>query len=200
MWLILLIAAPLLWQIVGAITKNWKFTFRFPVIASVFLFGIYASQLAPITYMEGTFGPKRMGDMMWFSYVLWIFCMEGYWIGWFRNKYGDKKLAFIQKYQGILQLCILALWCVLVLVTNMRSSSTYKAWAALKSGEAQAYAAENEERLEILKNPEIKDVWFEEIKHPVNPIHVFDITENNQSHPNTSMAEFYYKNTVNLIQ
>lgn len=200
MLLILLIAVPLLWKIAGAVIQNWKFTFRFPAIATVFLFGIYASQLAPITYMEGSFGPKRMGDMMWFSYMLWIFCTEGYWIGWFRNKYADKKQPLILKYGGILQLCILALWCVLVLMTNVRNSSTYLAWAALRSGEAQAYAAENEERLEILKNPEIKDVWLDRIQHPIEPIYSTDITNNNQNYSNRAMADFYYKNTVNLIE
>lgn len=53
MWLLLLMAVPFLWQLAGVIMKNWKFTFRFPALVTVFLFGIYASQLAPITYMEG---------------------------------------------------------------------------------------------------------------------------------------------------
>ena len=57
----------------------------YSALAAVLLFGIYASRLAPITYMEGTCGPERMGDMMWFSYVFWIYSVEGYWAGWFRH-------------------------------------------------------------------------------------------------------------------
>lgn len=205
MWLVLFIAAPLLWRIAGAVIKNWKFTFRLPVIATVFLFGIYASQLTPITYMDGTFGPKRMGDMMWYSYVLLLFCVEGYWLGWLRYRFADQKVlgrikSLFSNYSGIIQLCCLALWCVLVLMTDVRSSSTYKAWAAVRSGEAEIYAAENEERLEILHNPEIKDVYFHAIVHKVEPIYSSDIVSNNQGYQNTSMASFYNKNTVNLIE
>ncbi|MCM1327241.1 MAG: DUF6056 family protein [Bacteroidales bacterium] len=204
MWLILLIAFPLLWKMAGVITKNWKFRFRFPAIATVFLFGIYASQLAPISYMEGTFGPKRMGDMMWYSYVWWLFSVEMYWIGWFRCRFSERKVfapvkSFLSRYYGIMQICCLALWCVSVLLTDVRGTGAYKAWAAVRSGEAGQYALENEERLAVLQNPEIKDVYFYEIEHRVEPIFVFDITENNQNDSNTSMARFYDKNTVNLI-
>lgn len=204
MWLILLIAVPFLWRMAGEITKNWKFAFRFPVIATVFMFGIYASQLAPITYMEGTFGPKRMGDMMWYSYVLWLFSVEQYWIGWFRYRFSERKAfirikSFMSRYYGILQIFGLALWCGLVLMTDVRSTGTYKAWAAVRSGEAQKYAIENEERLKVLHDPEIKDVYFYKIVHRVEPIFVYDLSENSQDLSNTSMAKFYNKNTVNLI-
>lgn len=205
MWLILLMAAPLLWKIARIVNINWKFTFRFPGIATILFFGIYASQMAPITYMSGDyFGPKRLGDIMWFSYVLLMFVWEGYWIGWLRCRFGEFKFLnkiklFISARYGILQLSCLALWCVMVLLTNVKSSSTYIAWAAVRSGEAQKYAAENEERLRVLRDPEIVDVYFYEIKHGVLPIFVYDISENNQDQTNTSMANFYRKKTVNLI-
>lgn len=149
MCLILFIAAPFLWQIGGAIIKNWKFTFRLPLIATVFLFGIYSSQLAPITYMDGTFGPKRMGDIMWFSYMLFLFCTEGYWLGWLHCRYENQKIlckirAWFVHYGGIVQLCGLALWCVLVLLTNVRASTTYMAWASLRSGAPNPYVMERQ--------------------------------------------------------
>lgn len=204
MWLILLAAAPLLWKIAGTIKLNWGFTFRLPVIASSLFFCIYASQLAPITYMQGTYGPKRMGDMMWFSYVTLMFMVEGYWLGWMRCRFAksaisNRILSFLSTWHGILQLSCLALWCVAVLFTNVKSSSTYKAWTALTSGYAQQYAVENEERLKILHDPEIKDAWLYEIKYKVEPIFMYDITESSQGISNISMADFYRKNTVNLI-
>lgn len=205
MWLILLMAVPFLWQLSGVVMENWKFTFRYPAIATVLLFGIYASQLAPITYMEGTYGPERMGDMMWFSYVFWICSVEGYWLGWFRRRFAEKSAvdraeSVLSGYYGMLQLCCLTLWCVLVLLTNVQSSSTYKAWAAVRSGEAEKYAAENEERLKQLRDPKIQDVYLYELEHRVEPIYVFDISVDNQDLSNTSMAAFYQKNTVNLIE
>lgn len=205
MWLILLMAAPFLWQIAGAVTRNWKFTFRLPVIATVFLFGIYASQLAPITYVNNTFGPKRMNDMIWCSYVLWIFSVEGYWLGWFRHRYGeDKRFTRIKSYLadrvGMIQICCLALWCALALVTNVKDSSTYKASAALLSGKAQKYGEENEERLKILHDPNVKDVYFYPIQYGVDPIYNVDISADNQDNANVSMAQFYNKDSVNLIQ
>ncbi len=205
MLLILLIAVPFLWQMSGVIIRNWNFTFRFPAVFTILLFGVYAAQLAPITFMEGTYGPERMGDMMWFGYVLWIFCVEGYWLGWFRCRFGEERAfrkvkVFAKEYYGMLQLCCLMIWCVLVFMTNVRSSSTYKAWAAVRSGEAAKYGAENEERLEILRDPEIKDVYFYELQHRVEPIYVFDITGDPNDNANVFMARFYHKNTVNLIE
>ena len=133
MWLILLAAAPLLWKMIAAIKANQGFSFRLPVVATILLFGIYASQLAPITYMEGTFGPKRMGDMMWCSYVLFLFVIEGYWIGWIQYRFGESEpiqnlKAFLRCRYGILQLVCLSLWCVAVLLSNVKTSSTYVAW------------------------------------------------------------------------
>lgn len=205
MFLILLMAAPFLWQIAGAIMKNWEFTFRLPIIATVFLFGIYASQLAPITYVNSTFGPKRMSDMIWCSYVLWIFSVEGYWLGWFRYRYGEQKRFISIKSHlsgcfGMIQIGCLALWCVLVLMTNVKSSSTYKASAALWTGKAQKYGEENEERLKILKDPNIKDVYFHKIECEVELIYNVDISADNQDNANVSMAQFYNKNSVNLIE
>lgn len=202
MWLILLMAAPFLWQLGGAVIKNWKFTFRFPLIATVFQFGIYASQLAPITYMDGTFGPKRMGDMMWFSYVLFLLCAEGYWIGWFRYRYENQKIlnrikSLCVPYTGTIQLCCLALWCVLVLFTNGRDSSTYRAWASMRNGEAQAYAAEMEERLQILNNPEIQDVYLHEIQNRPELLFFTEILPNSS---NADMCRWYHKNAIILIE
>lgn len=198
MWLILLIAAPILWKTAGVIQTNWNFTFRLPVVASILLFGVYASQLAPITYMEGTFGPKRMGNMMWSSYVLFLFVTVGYWIGWMKNRFGNSEILekirkFLRCRYGILQLACLALWCVAVLLTNVRTSSTYIAWAALRNGEAARYAAENEERLKVLHDPEITDVVF----YRLDPIAIFDINENNQEE-SIHLAKFYRKNSVKL--
>lgn len=203
MWLMLLIAAPLLWRAVGGVSRNWRFSFRFPAAATVLLFGIYASQLTPIIYVSGTYGPDRMADMVWFSYVLWFFCVAGYWMGWVRCRYAGAKrfaglCAFLSKNLGILQICALALWCALVLPADVKHSSSYKACADLKDGKASAYAAENEKRLEILRNPEIQDVWFERIQN--HPLLIYrEITDDNQNYSNRAMADFYRKNTVNLI-
>lgn len=198
MWLILLTAAPILWKMASVIKANQHFAFRFPGIASILLFGVYASQLAPITYMQGTYGPKRMGDMMWSSYVLFLFVLEGYWIGWIQNRFGNsgslKKIreSLCRRY-GILQVACLALWCVAVLLTDVKTSTTYTAWAALRNGEAARYAAGNEERLEVLRDPEITDVVF----YRLDPIAIFDINEGNQTEY-VHMAAFYQKNSVTL--
>lgn len=205
MWLILFTAAPLLWNVAGVIRRNRGFSFRFPIIASILFFGIYASQLAPTTYVEGTFGPPRMGDMMWFSYVFLLFVVEGYWLGWFQccfmeGKNLKKGGLFVVSWHGLLQLSCLALWCMLVLSTNVKISSTYKAWAAVRSGEAQKYAAENEERLRLLLDPSVKDVYLKKIEHKVEPIFHDDIGENSEGVFNIAMAKFYRKNKVVAVE
>lgn len=205
MCLILLIAGPLLWNAAGVIRRNRGFSFRFPLIASILFFGIYAAQLAPITYMEGTFGPPRMGDMMWFSYVFLMFVVEGYWLGWFQcrfmeGKHLKKGILSVTSWYGLLQLVCLAVWCISVLSTNVKMSGTYKAWAAVRSGDAQKYAAENEERLKILLDPSITDVCFQKIEHRVEPIFFVDIGENSEAFENIAMAKFYRKNKVAAVE
>ena len=65
--------------------------------------------------------------------------------------------------------------------------------AALRNGEAARYAADNEERLKVLHDPEITDVVFCRL----DPIAIFDINENSTTE-NIHMAKYYQKNSVKL--
>ena len=198
--LVMLFVIPFLYQIV----KGMKYSFRLPGMVTVLLFGVYASQLAPISYANGSYGPCRMGNITWYSYILFLALLEGYWIGWFYNKkfritqFAGIK-SFGQKYYGVVQIGCLALWCVCVLLGDYKALSTYQAVRCIRNGEAAAYAAEMEHRLSYLHDDSIADVYFESIVHRTEPLFYCDISPDNTDYFNISMAEYYGKNSVKLI-
>ena len=66
----------------------------------------------------------------------------------------------------------------------------------LRSGEAQRYYAQAEERQMILENPEILDCEFEPFSSEPYILYFTDMTEDPASYENEDTAHFYGKNSI----
>ena len=85
----------------------------------------------------------------------------------------------------------------LLTTTDLRELSTYKAYNWLKNGYAQSYEATWQERLVQLKNPEIKECYFEPINCITEMIVYTDLFAG-EHWVNTSCAQYYDKIYVGL--
>jgi hypothetical protein len=208
--LILLLIAPLLWA--GCRRIRWDF--RFPLLFGLLLFGIYASQLAPSAYVDGSYGPPRMGDIIWDGYCLLLVATEAYFFGWLQRHF----LKLQEKLKNKIPLFVkngylpyFAVLCVLYLLLTVKGEgyiyqqaykdmSVYQACRSLYLGEAQAYAAEWEERLAVLNDPDMEEVSFKAFQNrPILLVYI-DIQEDSRhSWINAPMAEYYGKRSISLI-
>ncbi|MDR2043374.1 MAG: hypothetical protein LBQ15_03225, partial [Clostridium sp.] len=78
--------------------------------------------------------------------------------------------------------------------------SVYQACRSLYLGEAQAYAAEWEERLSVLNDPEIQDVSFKAFENRTYLLPFTDLKDDPQHRwVNAPMAKYYGKRSISLI-
>lgn len=196
--LILLVLIPILWKLTGTM----KCRFRMPALFTLVAFGVYASQMAPISYVNGSYGPIRMVDIFWYGSILLFVIVEAYWLGWLRTreKIVDRLAGvrrFCRTHFGVLQLGLLILWGAAVLGGNRMECSSYIAYRALNNGYAQAFAAEQEERLAILRDDSLDEVWLKRIENRAEPLFYCDISAEG-GYFNIAMADYYGKSGVNL--
>ncbi len=199
MFLILAAAIPPLWRLTGSVRGR----FRFPGLFTVASFLVYASQMAPISQVNGSYGPCRMVNIFWYGCVVLFLTVEGYWLGWLRTKRGIMdRLAGVRglgrKYFGVFQLVMLLLWGGAALGGDLMECSAYVAYRSLKNGYAKDFAAEWEERLALLRDDSLEEVWLEEFKNRTEPLFYCDISPDSGDYFNLSMAEYYGKKSVNL--
>jgi hypothetical protein len=167
--LMIFLILPFAWKLVNCM----KYRFRMPAIFTVLSFGIYSSQLTATLYVDGTTGGGRMEAIVFYSYMVWLVMNVIYWIGWL-NRFAACKLKRPLESKNILNdLCgkYILVYCAIMGIilaaviykSDLKEISSYKAYRDYKQGWAQVYALEWEERLEILRDDNIKNVEFEHL-------------------------------------
>ena len=159
-----LLVLPFLWKAL----RNVTYTFRYPAAFTVFTFGIYASQIVATMYVDGSTGGRRMAAILYYAYHVWVMLNAGYWIGWVQRRKRLEGVRVIERAKewvgGHLLVWFAAagvLLAVVIGVTEIRQTSTYRACAWLFKGYAREYADAWEERLVILKDDSVKEVYFD---------------------------------------
>ena len=78
--------------------------------------------------------------------------------------------------------------------------TSWSAFNSLRTGEAKLYFQEHQERLTVLEDDTIKDVYFEPYTSAPYLLFFGDITDDPDDWVNRGLAAFYNKNTVTLIK
>ncbi len=164
MVVLILLIAPFLWKAM----KRLTYTFKYPIIFTLFSFGVYASQIVATMYVDGTTGGRRMAAILYYAYHVWVLINVGYWIGWLqrRTSFGNEQLFqkikdWIGSHVMVWFLAAGVFLVAVIGVTELQQTSTYRACAWLFKGYAQEYAVAWEERLVILRDDSIKEVYFD---------------------------------------
>ncbi len=198
--IMLILIAPFLWKALKSVTCK----FKYPVVFTVFTFGIYASQIVATMYVDGSTGGRRMADILYYGYHVWMLLNEGYWIGWLQRRGFTEifpVLTGIKKWFDQRLLPWFCTGCIILAGTiglmELKTLSTYRACAWLLKGYAKDYAQAWEERLIVLKDDSIKEVYFDPLPGYEELIFYTDL-QYGDNWVNRACAEYYDKEYVGL--
>ena len=197
----LLLAAPFLWMATG----HMELRFRRPLLFTLFTFGIYASQITATMYVDGSTGGRRMADVLYYAYHLWLLLNAGYWIGWLRRQRFMQGREKLEKWKGRIRKGLLQwfLLCGVLLAgvlcaTELKTLSTYRACVWLVKGSAADYAKAWEERLTVLKDETVTNVVFAPLPGYEDLVYYADFQQDDTNWVNRACAEYYGKTSVRL--
>lgn len=195
MILLILFILPFVWKCV----KNIDFSFKLPGIFTGLTFGLYASQITATMYVDGTTGGGRMAAILYYSYYIWIICNFIYWVGWLNKK--QRRMQNLFEINFVLYCAIVGVIIVGVLyLCDLRTLTSYRAYRNWRQGFAQQYAAEWDERLEILHDDSIKEVEFQHLSiYPDMLIYTDLQDETGHVWVNEACAQYYDKDLVKVV-
>ena len=193
-----ILLVPIIWKIVGL--KGYSY--KCPAMVSLLSFCVFASQFMPTLYTLGISGVGRIYNLYRFTMIFWLYGNEIYWIGWVKRRMeiseenrknnGENSFLLWLWGGGLLILCyVFIFW-------GGRTLTTVSAVLALKNGEAAQFRQEYLERLAVLEDENVKDVYLE--PYSVMPYLLFeaDITEDPEDWVNKSVASAFHKESVRL--
>lgn len=198
--LLLLLLVPFLWKAV----RKMEYSFRLPGLFTALSFGVYSSQATATIYVDGTMGGGRQGAILWYFYVVWMVANVLYWCGWIakrvlKSEKSEKADQLAQKY--LLRYCTVAgaLLAAVILLGNVESTTSYRAYRMWRNGWAQAYGQGWEERIAVLKDDSVKNPVF----HPLNYVELLmyaDLQpEDGYVWVNDACAGYYGKESVTVV-
>lgn len=200
--IMVVLIAPFLWKAMRRLEKE----FRYPLLFTAFTFGIYSSQIVATMYVDGSTGGGRIADILYYGYHIWVVLNAGYWIGWIQRRRWPRDGGRISKACSVLKEKQLLWFCTVGIIlavfmgaTELRTLSTYKACAWLVNGTAREYAQAWEERLAVLHDESVKEVYFEPLPgYEGEMIFYADLQYDENNWLNKACAEYYNKNFVKL--
>lgn len=198
--IMMVLIAPFLWKAM----RRLPFSFRYPAVFTLYTFGIYASQIVATMYVDGSTGGRRMADILYYGYHVWLLLNEGYWIGWIQRRRWTEENPVLSRMRNwlmprlVLWFCVVGVILAGVLgVVELKTLSTYRACVWLVKGYASEYAQAWEERLEVLKDDSVKTVYFDPLPGYEELIFYTDL-KYGENWVNKACAEYYDKEYVGL--
>jgi len=180
-----------------------KFRFRLPGLMTLCSFGLYASVLTPPLFADGTWGPGRLINILYYLYIIFSISNVLYWAGWLVHR-SKKAREMVQRTdlenRVSIPMLLAALVCILISVKWMGLQSVNPASAALSllHGEAQEYRTENEERWAVYTDSKKADAVVPAFSARPYVLYHDDITADPTDWRNTCTASFFGKKSVKL--
>lgn len=200
------ILALLLFPLFVNVVRKKNYKYPLPGLVTVISFGVFAAQFTPTIYTLGITGAGRIQNIYRWTFYIWLYGNELYWIGWVFRRIdfekmengggGSPKKSYLLPgwiVGGVLLCLTMAYWAG-------STVTTVSAVNSLRHGQAQIYYAEHQERLKVLEDDSIKDVYFEPFSYYPYLLFFGDITDNPNDWVNTAVAQYYGKDSVTLIK
>ncbi len=80
--LLFLLLMPFLWKAI----RRCTYKFKYPLLFSFFSMGLFCSQFTPTIYAQSFAGPRRLLNIIYYSYYLLMAANITYWLGWAKRK------------------------------------------------------------------------------------------------------------------
>lgn len=171
------------------------FDFPYPVIVAVAMFCMYCAMYAPGVY-AGVELSGGVPNTIYQVFLMTVFITVIYTVGWMNHHFcKDEKMGKIKKAVcgGLL---MLALFLILVEKGTLKSSTSYQCYDYIISGQADDYKAQMEERLSLLRNPELKNVELPAMNSDQGPLMHMEVMEDPNEWTNTVVKQFFGKESV----
>lgn len=199
-----LILAVLFLPLFINIVSQRDYKYPLPIIVTVISFGVFAAQFTPTLYTLGITGAGRIQNLYRWTFYIWLYGNELYWVGWLCRK---KLISFgsmenVQTKKSYL----LSGWiaggialCFALYVWAGNTLTSLSAVDSLRRGYAQVYYAEYLERLTVLEDDSKKDVCFKPYTYYPYLLFFGDITDDPNDWVNRTMSFYYGKDSVTLL-
>lgn len=205
LWVALVMLVPVFWTMASGV----KARFRHPFMFVLFSFLLVSSNMTPAFFAVGNIGAGRLKALGWMEYVVMVVLSLFYLTVWARQHLkGSQSGALEQKDADLSQtasfviavaLGFLVYGSALSVMPDHDYFSGSSAFFAIADGSASTYKAENDRRLEVLRDASIKDA--ELVEYSVHPDMLFywDVTPDRNEWINTATAKYFDKDSVVLI-
>ncbi len=197
-WIYILILIPFIIEIMQ--NYSGRFSFPYPVAVLTLSFCILSSMFTPSIYASGNPGAGRIFNVIYLTFLLFIPIDLFYLIGWWFCRY-RVTLAWKKLETG--KLCGLIAFFFCAALFAKAKPEEFTATAALQSlinGEAVSYYAQQQDRLELLLNDEVKDAALQEFTVKPQLLFYEDIEEDPENWKNVRMRNYYRKHSVRLLR
>lgn len=177
-------------------------TYRHPVLASILIFGFYASQYTPPLYAMGYIGSGRQINIYCYSFYWCIFILLYYWVNWFKATHKsfvhDAAIDIPSHGRALSFFLCTAMLAVGLLgpedpLPSLQRLSSGSALTAILNGSAEAYDQAYQERLALLNTP--SDICYVPANLPACPPFPEDPLASSEDDPeywrNAGLAEYY---------
>lgn len=194
-FLCLFAAAVLVFE--AFVQREESAAFSKPLLFAGLMFCLYCAMFAPGIY-AGVEVSGGVPNTIFQMFLLTFFADIVYIAGWGAAKYrqSGKSIEIIRIRCFALPLFVLGLAVVFAQKGTLKSSTFYKCYEYITSGQADDYKAQMEERLAILLDPAQKDVELPAMNSDQGPLMHMEVMEDPEEWTNTVVRQFYQKDRV----
>lgn len=197
-----LLMVPIFLKIVDR--RNYKYPF--PVLITIFSFGVFAAQFTPNIYALQILGAGRVQNLYRLNFYILVYANELYWIGWLWRRYRECHSDETSISHNATHVSyVLPGWivgglllCLSLIPWGGRTLTAVSAVNSLRSGEAKQYRQEYEERLLLLEDPSQKEVYLTPFSVVPYLLYFGDVSDKTEDWVNIDVAEYYNKDIVGL--
>ena len=180
--------------------KNGAF-FSHPILFTGYAYGLFCSMSCPLFYTMNSTGPGRAVAIVYYMFLLISFAVFFYWIGFVVLKMQvrpktSERIEFSGKLNAARYLAMAVLLFSILCTGLWQKTSAMKAIRVLTDGEAAAYAAEYEDRLLLLNDPEVTDVVLTPFTHQPALIYSGDLPGDPEDPTSRKVAQYFQKTSL----
>lgn len=217
-----LVAAALMIVISWKMSDSIRHKFEHPFIFTVFAFGLSASNMVPPLYALSSMEAGRLKSIVYAEYIVMMILVVFYVTVWAkqsiekrfeasgrnseelskitseRGKDSDNSFSPLLSQMILIGAAFILFGSVLCVYDDPQYYSASAAIYDVASGDAATYLSENQERLAVLKDENIKDAVLLPYSKKPSMLSFDDITEDSEYWINRIMARYYEKDSVVL--
>lgn len=200
-----LIALPFM---VLAVSKI-RFKFKYPVLFVLFNYCLLSSLFTAPVFGTGNVDAGRIQNVLFMQCVLLSFCNVFYITGWFVQNVIKDSFVKEMENEGILSMktasyvmttiAFLGFGVLLTIVPEPNYYTTSSAMHSLITGEAAAYGAEVDQRIEALSDENILDCVVQPFEARPYLLYFSDATQNADDWESIATARYYDKNSIVVV-